>query len=347
MRWSARTVSFFLLALLLAPALVFAQTKLSARWVGQDGRDLVGTSIHAGPNDVQDIHIVLAGLPPARAITKLKITGLGGAVWGWVPSGSDPGFWRAEILRTPGSPTADVYIEPSGVEKGRPFFVELTLDDGQTRNFDFKGGKADPNRRTAAAAMSVQWVGQVARDRTGPGPAVGPDGLQDVQLRLERLSPKAEIRTITLDAPGGLAWRYGTNPEAKPNAEFLRDPKDPSRGDLFFQPDRDLAGTTLTVKVSYPEDKSDTATVKAQRTEAKRAMPAPPAVKLVPNTITVTWQGQDGTAGTGPGDVHLALAGLTRNHVITAVALSGAAGGSWFEKAGEKIAVAPSRAPAR
>src|SRR3954470_21722722 len=55
--------------------------RLSARWLGQDGRDLVGPSAEPKPNDVQDIHILLGGLAPRREVASVTVTGHGQHQW--------------------------------------------------------------------------------------------------------------------------------------------------------------------------------------------------------------------------------------------------------------------------
>ena len=62
--------------LIVASALAAAQGP-SGVWIGQDGHDRVGPSSEVKPSDVQDIHIVLDGLPPAQAVVQAVITGQG------------------------------------------------------------------------------------------------------------------------------------------------------------------------------------------------------------------------------------------------------------------------------
>src|SRR6185437_7861134 len=107
------------------------------------------------------------------------------------------------------STVADLYLEPSRVETCRPFTVRLDYDDGRGVEFIVKGGRADPNLRMGGAVLEALWIGQDRRDRTGPGPAVGPDGFQDAHLALSGLSPKVEIKSIVVEGPGGSAWRFG------------------------------------------------------------------------------------------------------------------------------------------
>ena len=50
----------------------------TATWIGQDGHDLVGRSSIAGPDQVQDIHVALAGLPTNVSVVQADIIGYQG-----------------------------------------------------------------------------------------------------------------------------------------------------------------------------------------------------------------------------------------------------------------------------
>src|SRR5438270_13857444 len=93
----------------------------TATWIGQDGHDLVGPYSTPGPDDVQDIHIALAGLPAGRDIAQVNITGYQGGQWMY--GGPPNGPWAAALVRTAGGTTADLYVDPYQVETGRYFFV--------------------------------------------------------------------------------------------------------------------------------------------------------------------------------------------------------------------------------
>src|SRR5262249_43746578 len=151
----------------------------------------------------------------------------------------------------PGSRRADLYVEPARVETGRAFTIKLRYDDGTSPEFYVQGRTADPDLRMPGAALRGTWVGQEPSDPAGPGPSVGPDGLQDARLTLERLSPKVEVKAILIEGPAQTRWRFGVNAEGDSNAELVRDPKDPAKGSLSFQPDRDLKGQPLKLTVSY------------------------------------------------------------------------------------------------
>ena len=205
---------------------------LAARWIGQDGQDLGGgPSPEERGNGVQDVHIALAGLPARREVVHAMLRGHGADEWEFNGRYTP---WTATLRRPPGSTSADLFIEPTRVETGRSFTLLLRYDDGTTAELHFQGGTADPNLRMPAAALQARWVGQDRQDWTGPGIAVGPDGLQDVRLELTNLSPKVEVRSITLDGPAGAAWQFGTNPEGHANAELIRRTGRPLAGRLLL-----------------------------------------------------------------------------------------------------------------
>ena len=69
---------------------------------------------------------------------------------------------------------------------------------------------------------------------------------------------------------------FGRNPKALTNAEFLRDPKDATQGDVFLQSEGDLNGQRLKVAILYDNEKIETAFAVAGRLDPKLAMPVSP-----------------------------------------------------------------------
>jgi hypothetical protein len=127
----------------------------SGTWVGQDGTDQVGPNSSGLPDGIQDIHIVLNGLNPNRAITFVDVQGLGGGDWQY---GGPFGPWRASLVRTPGSTTADLYLQPYQVETGRAFYVTIQYDDTSRVGFWMTGGKADPSLKEAKVGSPAALV---------------------------------------------------------------------------------------------------------------------------------------------------------------------------------------------
>src|SRR4029077_14491744 len=175
-------------------------------------------------------------------------TGQGGDQWQY---NAQSFSWKAELKRKKGSATADLYIEPSRVETGRVLHVVVRYDDGSTVETDLRSRKTDPNLRMPGAALQAKWVGQDRQDWVGSGPSVGPDGLQDARIHLSKLGVKVPIKAIRIDGPTGPRWQFGANPQLLSSAELVRDAKDPSQGDLFFQPERDMGAQRLKLTVFY------------------------------------------------------------------------------------------------
>ena len=307
------------------------QAGLIGRWLGQDGHDLVGGEPGPAKNDYQDIHLAIKGIPPAREIVEVVIKGHGGGEW----NTSNKARFTVLVVRKPRSNTADLYVEPYIRETGREFEVTLKLDNGQQAQLFIQGGKADPNLRVPGAGIEAKWIGQDGHDRTGTGPAVGPDGFEDVHLALSRLSPKAEIKAVDVTGPGGLAWHSGINPKALPGVELERH-EDRSKADLYFSPPRELAGQALKVAVTYADDRGDVVTVAALKTNPAKGTAKAQAPSLPTSQATTRWLGQDGF-GADPGDVHVAVEGLSPNRQIVAAALGDGVAGIWILKANDRV----------
>ncbi|MDG3005554.1 hypothetical protein [Paludisphaera mucosa] len=301
----------------------------SIRWVGQDGMDFVGPHNRIEPSDVQDVHLAIAGLDPRREVTFVGLLAIGGPRQEW-NFNADTFAWKAVLKREKGSPRADLYIEPPGDGTARKYDVTIRYDDGREHKQVIQGRKMDAGLRTAAAAMKVAWLGQDGRDAVGAGPGVGPDGIQDVRLRLAGVSKSAGIKAIRIDGPGGARWESHANPEMLPACEYRGDPAKPGEGDLFFQPARDLAaGKPLAIRILYANDTGDRATVAVGRFDPARKTPdvAAPAVAFV--KAQARWLGQDGRDPGGAGDVHVALTGLSNSPPAAAV-LTDSVRGAWL-----------------
>ena len=304
-----------------------------ARWIGQDGKDFVGPHNRVEPSDVQDVHIALEGLDPKREIVYVDILAAGGehAQWEYNVNSFS---WKIALERKKGSTTADLYIEPARWEGARDYNTTIRYDDGTEHKLVLRGQKVDSGLRTAAAALKAAWRGQDGYDAVGPGPEVGPDGLQDVRLRLSGVSEKIPIKAIRIDGPAGAAWESGVNPRLFPLAEYWSDPKKPGEGDLFFQPAADLNGKSLQVRILYANDTMDSAKLTAGRSDPKLRTSDDPAPKVhIASGASARWLGQDGQDVTGPGDVHVALSGLGALPELAGAVLTDSVHGAWVYQA--------------
>ena len=301
--------------------------RLSARWLGQDGHDYVGPNDKLAPSDIQDIHIAIAGLDPGRTVVFLEVSSTNGNFWRFA---DEPGGWRADFKREKGARNGDVYFEPAWVETGRLFHVLVRYEDGATAETDLRGGKADNKLRVTNVALAARWIGQDHQDRAGAGPAVGADGYQDVHIHLSQLSTKLALHGIRITGPGGLSCESGTNPKLMASAELIRDSKDPSQADLYFQPTRDLAGGRLSLTALYENDQHDKTTITAGRYDPKLRASQPPLPNISMMSASVRWLGQDAANRGGTADVHVNISGSSGLPAITRAVLSNSQRGVWI-----------------
>jgi hypothetical protein len=207
------------------------------------------------------------------------------------------------------------------------------------------GAAAAPPRSSAEQRsqpqdhLAARWIGQDGQDWTGSGPAVGPDGLQDIHVHLSGLAAGVAIKAIRIEGPAGARWEQGTNPKLLSNAEMVRDPKDASQGELYFQLDRDLSGQRLKFLVAYDGDKFDALTVIAGRCVPALRMPTSPLTKLSESAIAAAWLGQDGANPGSPGDIHVALTGLPASISIVGAVLTDAVRGTWIYRANDGVSI--------
>jgi hypothetical protein len=301
--------------------------RLAARWIGQDGHDFVGPSSELKPSGVQDIHIRLQGLPRTE-LESAVIKGFGGDEW---QVNGRHGPWKAHMIRQPGAAQADLYMEPTRVETGRQFTIELVLADGRKAEIMLVGGKARPDLRMEGSRLTARWIGLDGRDRAGAGPSVGPDGFQDAVIALGNLATGIDIRSITLKAPDRVLAEYGTNPRGHPSAELIRADTGKSEAELFFQPDKDRSRQTLSLSIVYANNTTDAAQLAAGAANPREPVSTPvlPEVDLIP--AKAHWLGHEKPIAELPGAVSVAVEGLPRRQVVGA-ALCNAAGNLWVGK---------------
>ena len=306
------------------------RTSPAALWLGQDGVDRAGAEPKGGPNEVQDIHIALAGLPAGRAILAGTIRPYGGGEW---TVGGQGGPSAATVVRKPGATTADLYVEPYMVETGREVSIDLKLDGGATFALNFRGGRADPARRMPGRGLRARWLGQPGADRVGPGPSVGADGFKDVVIELRNISARVDIASALVDDGKGHRWRTHANPEGSPGAELIR------RGDavdLHLSGVGLAEGSRLKIDLRYADGKADSATVDAGRVDPKLAVPVPPMPRVDDLDVMATWHGQEPS-----GLVHVQIDGIPAGREIAAVALADLYRGHWSHRAAGVDALPP------
>ncbi len=313
---------------LLEPRVLLSDGSLVARWVGQNGHDLVGRSSDPGPSGIQDIQITLEGLSAKLSVESLEVRGFGGGLWSYQSLNN---AWAAAFVQEPGTTEAALFIEPYQIEVGREFSVRVWYSDGSTTQVFLDGGTADPDLRMPEATAVASWIGQNGDDRVGPGPSVGPDGIQDAVIALSNLTEEVEVDRILIDGgPIGLSWATGTNQVALANAELVRDPGDPTLGLLYLQSPIDLEGSSLDLTILYVNQTSDQVAVTAESIDPGLQVEAAPELPIRSNMMVAEWLGQGFDEIVGPGAISVGLDGLPANRGVVAATLTGSTRGeSW------------------
>ncbi|MEJ7639059.1 MAG: hypothetical protein WKF75_14075 [Singulisphaera sp.] len=121
---------------------------IGATWAGQDGLDLNGPG---------DVHVMLTGLPAARAIVSAALTDPAGGSWIYRADGGpigaiDPYALPLAVRRGGDATRADVAFAPIRNESGADLSLRLVLDDGTILVTRFAGGWSDPGLRALEIA---------------------------------------------------------------------------------------------------------------------------------------------------------------------------------------------------
>lgn len=279
----------------------------TAVWIGQVGSDFVGPWSELKPSLIQDIKIRLDGLPASRAVTKAIVQGFGADRWEY---GGPEGSWLVRFDRTAGATSADLYFEPARQENGREFSVGLTYDDGRFEEVYFPGGFADPNLRMPGQGVSAAWLGAAASvDLTRPSAAVGPDGITDLQIRVDKLDAARTLEAIDLvDASGEWVASWGNNPSRVGTLEFSPEATRTAGVLTFSRPGRDMVGP-LTVQIRYRDGSQDSTSVALGQT-ATAPVNLPPTLTFRTSVASARWLGQVVTDPVRPGWVRIEVADL-------------------------------------
>lgn len=340
-----------------------------AAWMGQTNTDLVGRD-GRNPDGYQDIDIRLLGLDPTRSVSRVDVQRAGGGLWAATTSLSS----NAVLVRSQDQTTgawanqADLYLEPyfNDPTNTKYELIRITYSDNTSAVIRdlYSTSPVDNNLRVQGDELGVSWVGQDGLDLTGPGVAVGPDGIQDLHLKLSnllmyqrssdgsinRFDPDQDTVIVSMPRLDGttVTWIAGPRPATVPLpynfAEIFLDPSDPSHADLYLSPVADLAvGGTVTVNVSYKGiDKKDVSPkpgASASQLVAtidttpnlSLAAPAPqgPSLPVSFDGPSASWAGQEGVGSATAGYVHVTLSGLPVGWAIASATLSNNAGQAW------------------
>ena len=137
-----------------------------------------------------------------------------------------------------------------------------------------------------------------------------------------------ELREIVVTGHDGATWRTGVNAAGNHAAWFQKDPSDPTRGTLFFQPVSAWKKENLKIQVLYGNEKTDFASVEADSVKPDTPASRPEARNLAKLELESSWSQPSGDSATR-GLVELRLKGLPLKRV-QAAALSNPAGEAWL-----------------
>lgn len=188
---------------------------------------------------------------------------------------------------------------------------------------------ADPRQPRLAA----RWIGQDGSDWASTGPSVGPDGLQDVRIRVSGLSTKSDPRSLLIEDDAGTRWEAGVNLKGRHNAELILDPSNRSEGNLHFQPLHDMRGHRLRLTVTYADNETDRCVLAAATCDPALAAPSTPLPRIVETPLAVKWSGQEEQSPGGPGAVRLTLSVPAELKPIAGAVLTDSVRGSWVFRA--------------
>jgi hypothetical protein len=302
---------------------------VAVNWLGQDGYDYAGGPQPGVGNGVQDVDLQFTNLPANESIASIVVLGYGGGGWNYKAGPYGPSY-SGDLVRSSGSTTADLFVEPYVFTAPKPFYITITYGDQTTATCSVIGQRVDPNLRMPGATVQATWLGQNGQDITNPSQGVGPDGYQDVDLSVSNLSSTETVAGMTLTDASGNGWASWANPGNLNAADYRPSATSSTVSDLYFSPTRDLYGTTYTLTVTYTDGKTDQTTVVAGHTNSTLIAsdkPAPASVSW--NTISASWLGQDGLNLLGPGDVDLAVSSIPAGLSVVTATLSDPASIDW------------------
>ncbi len=325
----------FLMVLSSAPKTIAATyfQQLKAQWLGQVETDQVGRSSTPGPSGIQDVVIEVTGIPRGLQIKQVRIQGFGGDEWYYQ---GPHGPYAALLERSSRSTSVRLSIEPSRVETGRRFTMTLVDSRGRSAQVRFQGGRADPNLRMPEVALQATWKGPSGSDYTSPAPVPGPDGIEDLQIALNRLDPDQEIRSIDLRSThegAGTRWVYGPDRSGSNSAHFVRHPSEPTQGTVYFSQLKSHEPGPLLVGVRYENGTTDETKVLIPEGVNVRSVqpPSPPTIQLVDHRST--WYGVLPQSTGGLGLVGVEVERPTDLGPIHGAVLSDGNRGAWvFER---------------
>ena len=259
---------------------------LQARWMGQEKQDRVGSGPSVGPDGVADVRIRLTAVSTRVPVKAMRVEGPGAMKW---ESGSNPELLpSAEYWPDPEKPgEGDLFFQPDRDLKEQKLkvlvlYANKTLDAAMVAS-----GRCDPKLqipesplpRISELSATARWVGQDGQNMTGTG---------DVHVRLSRLArPPAIAAAVLTDSVHG-TWVYRGSDRIKLNVSqgditgplAIRPGADRGSFDVFFAPYRDLARSTLTLRLIDPDGRMSVARFDGGTCDPGRCAPRPAETRV-------------------------------------------------------------------
>jgi hypothetical protein len=158
---------------------------------GQDGSDLVGDGATTAPDGLQDQHLTLAGLPTNQAITQVDVYAYGGGHFQYTAPGfagtaaphvaavaTSGQLWRAALVRSGNSSTADLYVQDNRAEDGSSsahYDIYVTYADGSHSLVTASNVTNNPSLPTAVPTNVIDDM-QAGYAEAGSWQSAGPGG---------------------------------------------------------------------------------------------------------------------------------------------------------------------------
>ena len=297
---------------------------LQARWMGQEEQDRVGAGPSVGPDGVADVRIRLTAVSTRVPVKAMRVEAPGAMKW---ESGSNPELLPgAEYWPDPKKPgEGDLFFQPDRDLKGQKLKVLVLYANETLDAATVAAGRCDPKLRIPESPLpriselsaTARWVGQDGQDVTGAG---------DVHVRLSRLARTPAIAAAVLTDSVHGTWVYRGSDRIKLNVSqgditgplAIRPGADRGSIDVFFAPYRDLARSTLTLRLIDPDGRMSVARFDGGTCDPGRCAPRPAETRVAakPGDDLNALANQYGTVSLAEGTYRL-LGPLVLNRPVT------------------------------
>ncbi len=259
------------------PSLRMPSARLSARWVGQEERDLCGDGPSVGPDGRVDADIALEQLTKGLAVKTLEIRASNGSLWAF---GTNPSAHpNAEFQPDPQDPSkGHLLFQPTGDLKGQTLRITVLYSNDTTDSTDLTAGPTDPRKivpppeppNLSPLPLQTRWLGQDDSD----GPHRG-----WVRVEISGLPDPSDPLAAALSDPVGASWIY-RSPTAPPfDVAFYPRPleliHESAKVILTFPPVRDETGSTLTARFLLADGRQVFADVPGGPASPEKRAPQP------------------------------------------------------------------------